>query len=475
MALYIDYADEIQRLILDAALTPCERLPSVREVSRRRGLSVSTVLQAYRLLEARGLVEARPRSGYYVSPRNRADPRQPDRPVTTMHAMPSGVPVDRGGLIHEVLEATRSRDLVPMGSAFPDPRLFPLARLRRSIYRGLQHVDAHQSVEDLSPGNAALRRQIAVRYHLDGQHVDPDEIVITNGALEALNLCLQAVTRPGDTVLIESPTFYGALQSIERLGRRAIELPIDPVRGLDPDRLKRQLAVHRPAACWLMPTFQNPTGALVPAAAKQAIVELLAAHEVPLIEDDAYAELYYGARRPPPARVFDRTGNILHCGSFSKSLAPGYRIGWAMPGRYVSCVLRYKLESTLAASLPAQVGIADYLRGTHYDTHLTTLREQLRRRRDGLIDLVRTHFPAGVEFTRPEGGYVMWLRLPQGISARRLYHQALAAGVGIAPGVLFGCDDTFDDHIRLNYGHPSPAALERGIVRLAGILTEQSE
>ncbi|MES1938914.1 DeoR family transcriptional regulator [Salinisphaera sp. T5B8] len=468
MTLYIDYADEIESLIANGALPAGERLPSVREVSRRRQLSVSTVLQAYRLLEARGLIDARPRSGYYVSDHG---PRYPQRPMPTPVAPPAeAVAVDRSRLIHDVLHASRSRALIPLGSAFPDPRLFPLARLRRSVYRGLRDLDAHQSVEDLSPGNAELRRQIAIRYHLDGQAVDPEEIVITHGALEALNLCLQAVTRPGDTVLIESPTFYGALQSIERLGRRAVELPIDRATGLDLERLRDCIQHQRPAACWLMPTFQNPTGALMSAAGKKALVELLAEYDIPLIEDDAYAELYYSGQRPPPARAFDTTGHVLHCGTFSKSLAPGYRIGWAMPGRHATTVLRYKLESTLAASLPAQVGLAHYLQGTHYDHHLAMLRAELCRRRDRLIEQLQAQLPADIEFTRPDGGYVLWLRLPAGIEATELHRRALAAGVAIAPGVLFSTGPAFDQHIRLNYGHPNTDELAEGIARLGEVI-----
>jgi len=469
MALYIDYAEQVQSLIASGALPAGERLPSVREASRRRGLSVSTVLQAYRLLEARGLVEARARSGYYVSARAVHYPQRPDPPALAP-AREAGVPVDRSRLIHAVLDASRSRELMPLGSAFPDPRLFPLARLRRSIYRGLRHADAHQSVEDLSPGNAELRRQIAIRYHLDGYHVDPNEIVITHGALEALNLCLQAVTRPGDSVLIERPTFYGALQAIERLGRRAVEIPVDAETGVDLADLRARLARFRPAACWLMPTFQNPTGALMPAPAKRALAELLAEYEVPLIEDDAYAELYYGDQRPPPARAFDTSGHVLHCGTFSKCLAPGYRIGWAMPGRHTARVMRYKLDSTLAASLPAQVGIADYLAGTHYDRHLAALRAELCSRRDRLIEHLCRELPADIAFTRPAGGYVLWLRLPAGIDARELHRRALAAEVAIAPGVLFSTDDTFNNYVRLNYGHPNPAEIAKGVARLAEII-----
>ena len=204
----------------------------------------------------------------------------------------------------------------------------------------LKRQDPLDTVEDLSPGNPALRRQIALRYLIAGINIPASDIVVTNGALEALNLCLQAVTRPGDTVIVEAPTFYGALQALERQGLKALEVPTHPRTGMDLDALESAIARHRPAACWLMTQFQNPLGSLMPDERKRQLVELLTRHDIPLIEDDVYGELYFGATRPVPAKAYDTQGLVLHCSSFSKCLAPGYRIGWASAGRYTQRVQR---------------------------------------------------------------------------------------------------------------------------------------
>lgn len=469
MTLYRRYADEIAAAIHDGALQPGERIASVRAASRRRGLSEMTVLKAYHLLEAQGLIVARMRSGYFVARPAQERPPQPaaSRPQRRSTA------VDKSELIYQVLEASKKTRVVPLGSAFPSPQLFPLARLQRSLNRATRACDPWRTVTDLTPGNRELRRLIAVRYRLDGIDIDPDDLVITDGAIEALNLCLQAVTRPGDAVLIESPTFYVALQALERLGLRAIEIPTDPAEGVDVDALATTLQRRRPAACWLMPSFQNPLGARMPDPHKRRLVETLACHHVPLIEDDVYGELYFGDARPRPAKAWDGAGQVLHCGSFSKCLAPGYRIGWAAPGRYGDAVRRLKLGSTLSAALPSQLALADYLGGGGYDRHLRRLRLALEGNRDATIAAVRNFFPDGTRVTRPQGGYFLWLELPRAVDTLRLHRDALDKGISIAPGALFSARDDFSHCLRLNYGHPDDRRINRALRTLGRLAAAQ--
>ncbi len=468
MTLYRSYAEELAQLIETGALKSGERLPSLREASRRRNISISTVMKAYHWLEARGLVVANVRSGFTVSTRLSS---YPELPVSS-RPRARATTVDKSALIFDILASAKSREVVPLGSAFPSPRLFPLQRLYRSLNRSMRHLDPQHTVTDLSPGNAELRRQIALRYHLDGIRIAPEELVITDGAMEALNLCLQAVTRPGNSVVIESPTFYASLQALERLGLRAIEVATHPTDGIDLDALATVLTRHSPAACWVMTNFQNPLGARMPEFKKRQLVDLLARHDVALIEDDVYGELYYGDRRPKPAKAFDKTGHVLHCSSFSKCLAPGYRIGWAAAGRYQETVERLKLSSTLSAALPSQLALADYLQDAAYGTHLSQLRQQLYLQRDRLIDGIQTHFPEGTKLTRPQGGYFLWVEMPKGTDSLELYQQALQENISIAPGALFSARDDFAHCIRVNYGHPDHPGVDEAIARL-GKLTAQ--
>ncbi len=267
---------------------------------------------------------------------------------------------------------------------------------------------------DLPPGNEHLRRQIAMRYMGMGISQPMEEIVVTSGALEALNLCLMAVTRPGDVVAVESPAFYAALQAIERLDLRAVEIPVDPVTGLDLDALADALKKHPIRACWFMTNFQNPTGVTLSLEKKKALVELLAAHEVPLIEDDVYGELHFEPEYPLPALAFDQQGLVMHCSSFSKTLAPGYRIGWTSAGRFTDKVQRLKLMTTLSASIPAQAGIADYLQHGGYDKHLRKLRGALNRQLGDMDSAIRRWLPHGVRRTHPSGRILSLARTSRG-------------------------------------------------------------
>ncbi|MDD0814615.1 PLP-dependent aminotransferase family protein [Curvibacter sp. HBC28] len=469
MTQYERLADEFQTLIRNGTLRVGDRLPSVRLTCARREISPSTVFQAYYLLESRGLVQARPRSGYFVAAQLGEGLRLPD----TSQPQEQSQSVAVNDLVVEVLKLSRRPDVQPLGSAFPDPALFPLAKLGRSLGSAMRRLAPHKLVEDLATGHARLRQQIAQRAAADGLAVSADELVVTNGAMEALNLCLQAVTQPGDLVVVESPTFYASLQALERLQLRALELPTHPEEGIDLAALEQALATQPVKACWLMSSFQNPLGALMPEAKKQAIAELLARHEVPLVEDDVYGELYFGARKPRPIKAFDSAGWVLHCGSFSKSLAPGYRVGWAAAGRWSRAVERAKVMSSLSAAVPSQVAISDYLAQGGHDLHLRRLRQTLRQQRDVALAAIAQHFPPGTRVTRPEGGYLLWVALPGAIDTRALLPLALAEGLSFMPGALFSADQGFAHCLRLNYGAVGAELLREALARLGRLACQQ--
>jgi DNA-binding transcriptional MocR family regulator len=466
--LYERYAAEIEARIQAGALTAGERLPSVRQSCVNWRVSPSVVFQAYYLLEARGLIEARPRSGYYVR-----KPRRPARTETRAAAVSSGTTeVAISELVFEVLGSTRDAEVVPLGSAFASPTLFPLDKLARCGAKAMRHLAPAALTAELTAGNTRLRQAVRQRYTQQGISVGPDELVITNGAMEALNLCLQSVTQPGDVVAIESPTFYAALQALERLHLRAVEVPTDPRLGVDPDALAEVLRRQKVAACWFMPSFQNPLGALMPPARRQAIVALLAQHGVPLIEDDVYAELFHGVARPSPAKSFDREGLVLHCGSFSKCLAPGYRVGWAAAGRFAQTVQRLKMMSSLATSVPSQLALAEYLEQGGYERHLRQLRQALGDSMARTRLWVQRHFPPATRVSQPDGGYFLWVQLPTSVDTLALHRAALHHGISTAPGVLFSADRRFRHAIRLNVGHPADARIEGAIATLGRLCTQ---
>jgi DNA-binding transcriptional MocR family regulator len=468
MSIYSDLADDIERQIRRGVLRAGERLPSVRALCVARGISQSTVMQAYYLLEDRGLVTTRPRSGYYVN----ATPKPPMRRPTMPTLQPEPVHVAPANLLFSVLNGIKHRENVPLGSAFASPLLYPLQKLAQMLGMAARRLDPWRIVDDLPPGNAELRRHIARRYLEMGAEVDVGDIVITNGASEAMLLSLIATTRPGDIIAIESPAHYNTLHAIEASGRRAVCIPTCAQDGMSLAALGTAIAANDIKAVWAMPTFHNPTGATMPAGNKQALVRLLARHGIPLIENDVYGELYLGEARPAPAKTWDRRGGVLHCGSFSKSLAPGYRMGWVAPGRFFESVLQNKFLLSIGTNIVSQAAIADYLKHGGYELHLRRLRSALRCQRDQLLRAIARYFPAGTAVSRPMGGYVLWVQLPPGgVDALELMRRALDEGVSLAPGALFSPNGRHGHDLRLNFGHPWSAELERGVEvigRLAG-------
>jgi DNA-binding transcriptional MocR family regulator len=471
LKLYEELAGHLSGLISDGTLRAGERVPSVRDLVRERRVSPATAMRAYQLLEAKGLVETRPRSGYYVSEPNVIEPNtrriaEPRRSRTS----PRTTRVEVSELVFQILDASRDRDVVPLGSAFPSPTLFPWPRLARYLGSSTRRMDPWSTVESLPPGSVDLRRQIARRYLKYGTHVSAEEIVITSGALEALNLSLQVLTRPGDCVAVEAPAFYGCLQAVEALGLKAVEIPTDPREGVNLGALSQAIERHGIRVCWLMTSFQNPLGATMPEAKKRELVQLLEKHGVPLIEDDVYAELHFGEQRPHPAKAFESKGGVLSCGSFSKCLAPGYRLGWVAAGRFAADVQKRKIITSLSTSLPIQDGIALYLKQDGYDAHLAKLRLALANQQAALLGSLQKHFPAGYRVTRPDGGYFVWVELPRGVDTLELHRAALDRGISIAPGPLFSPRREVRNCLRLNYGHPWTPGFDRAIAQLGELL-----
>ncbi len=463
-----ELAGEIAQLIEAGVLRPGEKIPSVRAMCGQRKISQATVLLAYHRLEDRGLIQTRPRSGYYVSGHWKDLPREPE----ISHPALGTTEIDISDLVFEVLGAVKSRQVVPLGSAFPSPLLFPLTKLSKLLGSAARKLDPWATVRDLSPGSWELRRQIAKRYLTTGVHVPLDEIVVTAGAMEALNLCLQAVTQRGDIVAVESPAFYAGLQAIERLGLRAIEIPTHPREGVDLAALEQALAKNDIKACWFMPSFQNPLGSLMPDAKRKALVELLEPHGVPLIEDDVYAELHFGAQPATPAKAFDRAGLVLHCGSFSKCLAPGYRIGWAAPGRFMRQVSRLKLMTSVATNIPAQEALAQYLKQGGYEHHLRQLRHTLQAQQNDLLLALGEQFPPGTRITRPQGGYFLWVELPEHVDTLNLHRQAASLGISISPGPMFSATRGYKNCMRLNYGHPWSPQIADAVATLGQLIKQ---
>lgn len=473
LPLYRRFADELAASISTGVLQPGERISSVRIASQQHRLSVTTVVRAYALLESRGIIESHPQSGYFV----RKTAQVAAAPATTS-ILPATHPaaqepheVDVSRLVLATLKAIQQDGTVPLGSPYPNPALFPASRIGQMVSKITRSSDSLSVLNDLPPGYPELLRQIARRYLESGLIIDPDDIIITVGATEAINLCLQAVAQPGDTIAVETPTFYAILHAIERMGMRVVEIPTDPVTGIDLEALESVLARQKIAACMVMPNFQNPLGSMMPDSHKQRLVELAHQHGMPLIEDAVYGELFFGNAHPSSLKTYDRDGLVLHCSSFSKSLTSAYRVGWAIPGRYRDQVEKLKFLNTLASPTIPQRAIAEYLTQGGYERHLRRVRRSLLQQRDLMRHFVQRFFPAGTKVSAPAGGYVLWVELPPEVEAMELYRRCLVLGITIAPGRIFSVDNRYSHFIRLNYSYPWTAGIEKALKTVAKVVT----
>lgn len=471
--LYHRLAGELREQITEGVYGPGERLPGVRALGRARGMSVATVLAAYRRLEDEALIEARPRSGYYVCPR----PGGPvPLPAPSAPAAQPG-PVTGQELVLSLVKATNVDGLVQLGAAVPDATFLPTRAVERALLQAARRHRSRAAAYEFPPGLPELRRQIARRLTQAGCAVGPDEIVITNGCQEALVLALRALTRPGDVVAIESPTFYGLLQALEALQLEALEIPTDPVEGLSLDALQLALERWPVKVCVATPSFSNPLSYCMPEARKRALLALLGAHGVPLIEDDLYGDLGFAAQRPPPclSLVQGSGAEVIYCSSFSKTLSPGLRVGWIVPGRHQGRVEYLKYVLNLATPTVSQLALAELLGGGGYERHLRAVRGDYARAVARMIDAVMRHFPAGTRITQPAGGFVIWVELAPQVDSLKLAKLARAEGISIAPGPIFSATQKYRNFMRLSCACPWDGRIEAALERLTRLLDAAAE
>jgi DNA-binding transcriptional MocR family regulator len=464
--LYEEVADSISHLVEKGTFRVGERIPSIRAVSRQWDVSITTAMEAYRLLEDRGIVEARPQSGYYVRP---ICPNAILMPAIVKEEM-SPVLCCVEKIVDMVFKDSMNPDFIQLGATIPNSELLPVDKLSRCLASSVRRM-GNQSVAYSYPGIEKLRTLIAKRATTAGCTLAPDDIIITSGCQEAAYLALRSVCKPGDTVVIESPAYFNHLQVIQNLGLKVVEIPSCPEEGISIDALKFVLEGTRVKACLLVPNFSNPMGSCMPDRNKEALAELLADYEIPLIEDDINGDLCFGQQRPRVVKAFDHKGLVILCSSFSKTLAPGYRVGWITPGRFRDNIEHQKLIISLSTATPTQMAVADFLANGGYDHHLRKIRRVYARQVSLLTDAVGRYFPATTKVSRPAGGFFLWVEMPEYVDSLLLYERARQNGITIAPGPIFSVRQKFRNFIRLSAAFWSEKT-ERAVKTL-GSLAEQ--
>ncbi|ASU34187.1 aminotransferase-like domain-containing protein [Mucilaginibacter xinganensis] len=466
--LYMQIADRLGSQINQLILRTGEKLPSVRALSQEQGISLSTAYKAYVQLEIRGLIEARPKSGYYVRYTPARSFNEPKR--ERLAGESEKVSLDE--MIAMVYRNFSADSIVKLSMASPALSLLPLAKLNKSMAEAVRlSADSCISYEAVQ-GNANLRTHIARQAFAWGGNILPDDVVTTQGCMEALVFCLSAVTKPGDVVAIECPTYFGIFSTVQSLGLKIVEIPTSSTEGPDLDYLAKAINLHQIKVCLFVPTFSNPLGYCMTNEKKKKLVELLAKNEVPLIEDDIYGEMYFGRTRPRTCKSYDAKGLVMLCSSVSKTLAPGYRVGWCIPGRFKAQIINLKLMHSLSSASPTHAAIGHFFETGRYDLHMRNLRKALHTQCLRYTQAITEYFPDDVKVSRPEGGYVLWIELNKKVDAFELYKQAIAFKISISPGQIFSTDSRFTNFIRISFGTPYNEEIDKSLKKLGQLMSE---
>lgn len=469
--LYAQVVERFEQQIGNNTLRAGDKLMSLRALSKEQGISLSTAYKAYAELENKGIVEARPKSGYFV----KFAPAQYPKKLQSGQPTPAIQKTEVEDMIRLVYQTMRRDGVVRLSQASPSAELIPAAKLNKAMMEALRKSPTSCTQYEEIQGNRDLRKQIAKHAFNWNGNITEDEIVTTQGCMEALVFCLEAVTKPGDIVAIESPVYFGIFNVIKILGLKVLEIPVDPEDGVNLEYLEKCLGEVPVKACLFVTNFTNPLGISMPDHRKKQLVELLADRQIPLIEDDIYGEMYFGKNRPKTCKSFDKNGMVMLCSSVSKTLAPGYRVGWCIPGKFIDKVITNKLMHTVSSATPTQAAIALFFETGRYDLHMRNLRKALHTQCLRYIQAISEYFPEDIKVTHPNGGYVLWIEMNSKVDAFELFESAIQESISIAPGQIFSTDARFTNYIRISFGSPYNDNIDKSLKKLGELIGKFSQ
>jgi DNA-binding transcriptional MocR family regulator len=471
--LYLELADHLEQLIANNTLRIGDKLPSLRAICREHGVSQSTALQAYYHLERKSLIVSRPRSGYFVANSPCVFPSlpHPSRPRAVQR------PIHIDDIVADVYDeigtqqTNQNQESVFFSLGVPSEALLPIAKLNKMVVQAMRALPGNGTTYEPVAGNERLRRQVARLAFTMEATLSPNDIITTSGSLNAVAYAVMATTKPGDTIAVESPVYFGILQLLQSLGRRVLELPTHPISGIDLCAFEAACARRSISACILISNFSNPIGSLMPDDHKRQIVELAERYEIPVIEDDLYGDIYFGTQRPSSCKTYDTNGWVLWCGSVSKTLAPGYRVGWIAPGRYKDAILQLKRSQIISTPALTHEVIARFLETGRYENHLRKFRHILHANCLRYLRAISEYFPEETKVSRPSGGFVLWVELPKGVDTMSLYQRAKQQKISIAPGRMFTLQQQFQHCMRLSYGLLWDTRIDSALKRLGKLVS----
>lgn len=445
-----------------------EKLPSIRALAQKCKLAKVSVQHALQVLEQRNLVIAKPKSGYYVNAKQ-------SKPIKQTQANQSLTPkpVDMPDLFIDIMEHSAAFDIKPQYGLSASPST-TTTKLTRYLTRAQRHQPFSKSVYYSPPaGIKELREQIAKHYQKRGLAIIADDICITSGCQNSLYLSIQTICKPGDTVAVESPAFYGILQLLQQLNCKIIEIPSSPTTGINIDELTSATDNWPIKACIVTPSFATPTGAKMTSSNMQKLIALANDKNFTVIEDDVYGDVGFQSMSKP-LKAFETSDVAVLCGSFSKSLSRDLRLGWVISRKYNAQLTKAKLVQQLATSQTTQRALTEFLSDGHFERHLNQYRRQLKKQRDQLLSTIQALWQFDVRYTVPDGGLALWIQLPENINTLSLYHQAIDHGIVITPGNLFSNQSAYSNFLRLSFAHEIDQSRLDAIKKLGRLIEKQT-
>lgn len=423
------------------------KLPSIRVLAKQHCYSIITVQKSLQWLESQGLLYAKQKSGYYVSPLKETFNGEQKKPLS----QPKHVNVP--SVLLEIMEQSAAFDLCPQ-STHNYHVTKHIQTLNRHICRATrQNAYINAQYYAKPTGLTELKEQICSHYQTRGLKIKTNQLCVTSGCQNSLFISLMVTCNAGDIVAVESPAFYGVLQLLQHLNLKVIELPCSYTHGLSAATLAQAATRWPIKACVVTPSFSTPTGSHIPDEEQQALFEIANNFNITIIEDDIYGDLGFH-HKVSPMKSHDSQAQSLLCGSFSKSLSRDLRVGWVIASKNIEKISHFKLISQLATSQAMQQGLATFMQEGHYERHLNHFREKLLLQRQQLVKALEKYWQFPIEYTLPEGGIVLWLKLPKGINGFSLFQEAIKQGIMLTPGQLFTTEKKFQRYIRLSFAHP---------------------
>ncbi|MBK0166804.1 PLP-dependent aminotransferase family protein [Klebsiella sp. S69] len=472
MHLYEQIAADIVRAISTGLLKAGERIQSIREYAHTHNVSINTVKTAYRLLEDRGILLVRPQAGYFVST-TLPELRTVHNPSAVDNTLPlSGI----SRLLSLILQNQQKVEYTDLALACPSGEgFYPVTRIKKLTSHVMRNSPHLQSTYVLPPGSERLRSQIARRGTHMGMLLSAEDILITHGAMEALNLAVRASTKPGDSVAVETPTFYNLYPMLEEMGRKAVAIPTHPQTGMCLNSLEEILKKGDVSAVITIPSGHNPLGFTMPEENRRRLATMGHIYEVAIIEDAMYAELQYGQSPVPNIKAFDTDGWVMVCASYTKTVAPDFRIGWLEAGRFRDIARQMKFTSTVAEPGLLTETLGLFLENGGYDLHLRFLRKRYNEQIDAVRALLSRHFPEGTCVSRPQCGFILWLELPRDVDTLDLFHAALDEKIICMPGLLCSGNKAFSHCLRLAVCFELTDQYVSGIQKLGELASRQAK